>query len=196
MRSTTNIDREQLMSVRYLFVLVASAACTHSPSASTTPAPPAPAPAPAAPAASFEIAPDSPFAPLHALLGEWSGEDPDHHSSGSFTLGPDLGGKVLVRHNHDDSAQGHHEDLMIVFSSPNGLRAAYFDNEGHTINYGITATGDSIELVSDAVAQQPRFRLRYDVHGADDIAIDFAIAMPGSDEFRHYTGGVVHRVKK
>jgi hypothetical protein len=67
--------------------------------------------------------------------------------------------------------------------------------EGHAIQYAITATADRIELVSDEAPGQPRFRLRYDRHGADELAVEFAIAMPGAPEFRHYTGGVVHRAR-
>jgi hypothetical protein len=84
---------------------------------------------------------------------------------------------------------------MIVFAAPGGLRASYFDSEAHAIQYAITATADRVELVSDEVPGQPRFRLRYDVHGADELAVDFAIAMPGAPDFRHYTGGVVHRAR-
>ncbi len=139
-------------------------------------------------------APDPVFAPLQPLLGHWRGEDPDRHSTGDFTLAPELGGKVLVRRSTNDSPQGHHEDLMIVYATPGGLRASYFDNEGHVIAYAITASGNRIELVSDEVANAPRFRLRYDVKAADELAIDFAIAMPGATEMQHYTGGTVHRV--
>jgi hypothetical protein len=132
--------------------------------------------------------------PVRGLLGTWEGADPARKTSGRFTLGPELGGHVLVRHNTDDTPQGRHEDLMIVFRTPAGLRASYFDNEGHTINYAITAAGPHIELVSDEVAGMPRFKLTYDVKGPDELAIDFAIAMPGTTELKHYTGGTVHRV--
>jgi hypothetical protein len=127
-------------------------------------------------------------------MGSWQGSDPAQHSTGDFTLAPDLGGKVLVRRSRNDSPQGHHEDLMIVFAGPAGLRASYYDNEGHVIQYSVTASPERIELLSDEAAGQPRFRLRYEPHGADELAIDFAIAMPGATDFRHYVGGIVHRV--
>jgi hypothetical protein len=111
------------------------------------------------------------------------------------SLEPDLGGKVLIRRNRNDSPQGHHDDLMIVFAAPAGVRASYFDSEGHVIQYAVTATADRIELVSDEAAGQPRLRLRYDRHGADELAVEFAIAMPGAADFKHYTGGVVHRAR-
>jgi len=154
---------------------------------------PARGPSPAAPVA--PAAADAAFEPVLALLGHWQGGDPDRGSSGEFTFAADLGGKVLVRRSHNESPQGRHEDLMIVFPSPEGLRAMYFDNEGHAINYAVTATNDYVELLSDEVPNQPRFRLRYDVRGRDELAIEFGIAMPGSQDFKHYTGGVVHRVR-
>jgi hypothetical protein len=152
----------------------------------------APAPPPATPIPTA----DASFEPLRGLVGHWQGSDPDKHSTGEFTLEPSLGGKVLVRTNRNDSAEGHHEDLMIVFATPGGLRASYYDNEGHVINYAITASADGVELVSDEVPNQPRFKLRYTAHGADELAIDFSIAMPGSAEFKHYTGGSVHRAPR
>jgi hypothetical protein len=150
------------------------------------------APAPTTPAAPT---PDPAFEPVHPLLGTWTGTDPDKHSTGTFSLEPALGGKILLRRNTNDSAEGHHEDLMIVFATPAGLRASYYDNEGHVIAYTITAAADHIELQSDDVPGQPRFRLRYDIKGPDELAIDFAIAMPGNPELKHYAGGTVHRVK-
>jgi hypothetical protein len=167
--------------MRILSLLLVTA-CGHSAAVVAAPTPVAPPPTA-----------DPAFEPLRPLVGHWHGEDPDRHSSGDFTLQPELGGKVLVRRSTNDGPQGHHEDLMIVFASPAGLRATYFDNEGHTIDYSIVTTADRIELISDRVANQPQFRLRYDVKGAE-LAIDFAIAMPGSDDFKHYTGGTVHRV--
>lgn len=51
-------------------------------------------------------------------------------------------------------------------------------------------------MLSDDVPNQPRFKLSYDLHGSDELAIDFAIEMPGAAEFQHYTGGTVKRVAR
>jgi hypothetical protein len=51
-----------------------------------------------------------------------------------------------------------------------------------------------IELTSDEIASAPRFKLVCDIKSADEIEIDFSIAMPGAAEFKHFTGGTVHRV--
>jgi len=178
-----------------LFLGLVLAAC--SPAASPAPAAPSsPPPSTTAAAASPAQPPplDTALEPLRALVGTWRGADPDRHSTGQFTLAPELGGKVLVRRGYNDSPQGHHEDLTLMFSGPGGLRASYWDNEGHVIQYAVTASADRIEFLGDEAPRQPRFRLRYDLHKPDEIAIDFAVAMPGAAEFQHYTGGVVHRV--
>jgi hypothetical protein len=178
------------MSVRSTTHLLLAVLVACSPAVAPAPAttPPAPSTAPAVLDAALE--------PLRGLVGTWQGTDPDRHSTGELTLAPELGGKVLVRRSRNDSPQGHHEDLLIVFAAPNGLRASYFDNEGHVIQYAVTVASDHVELVSDEAPNQPRFQLRYDVHGPDELAIDFAIAMPGATDFKHYTGGVVHRVRR
>src|ERR1700759_1068334 len=86
--------------------------------------------------------PDPALEPLAPLLGHWEGTDPDHHASGGFVLRADLGGKVLVRRSTNDSKAGHHEDMTLIYASPAGLRANYFDNEGHVISYAVTRSGD------------------------------------------------------
>lgn len=131
---------------------------------------------------------------MQGLVGSWQGRDEARNTTGRFTLAPDLGGKVLVRHNLDETPQGRHEDLMVIYRDPSGVRARYFDNEGHVIDYAIVASGSRVDFVSDDVANRPRFKLTYEVRGADELTIDFAIAAPGTTEFKHYTGGTVHRV--
>jgi hypothetical protein len=137
---------------------------------------------------------DPALQPLAGLMGTWEGRDADRHTSGRFSLRPEVGGKALLRRNVNETPNGRHEDLMVLFHAPTGLRASYVDNEGHVIAYAVTASGDHVELLSDEAPGQPRFRLTYEMRPANELAIDFAIAMPGSTEFKHYTGGVVHRV--
>ncbi len=159
-----------------MLLVLACASCGHA-----APMPPAAPPGPA-------------WEPLRPLVGSWEGRDDARHTTGRFTLAPDLGGAVLVRRNYDETPQGHHEDLMVIYRDPGGLRAKYFDNEGHVIDYAVAAQGAHVELVSDPIANLPRFLLTYDVHGPNELAIDFAMAPPGSTDFKHYTGGIVHRV--
>ncbi|HEY1551485.1 MAG TPA: hypothetical protein VGG28_26835 [Kofleriaceae bacterium] len=147
----------------------------------------------AAPATAAPVL-DPALVPLQKLVGTWQGNDAEHHTTGGFTFEPDLGGKVLIRRSTNDGPKVHHEDVMIVFATPAGLRASYWDNEGHVINYAVAITGDRVEMLSDDVANQPRFKLTNDVHGDDDT-IDFFMKPPGAAEFQHYVGGTVHRTK-
>lgn len=182
-----------MMSTLRIATCVLLAACTAAaPLAATTPPQAA---TPVAPAAAPLSTAGPEWDAVRGLLGSWQGSDPARHTAGRFTLAPDLGGKILVRHNADDTPQGRHEDLMIVFHTPGGLRASYYDNEGHVLGYAITAAADRVELISDAMPGAPRFKLTYEIHGADELAIDFAIAMPGTSDFKHYTGGTVHRIR-
>src|SRR5262249_56071585 len=84
-----------------------------------------------------------------------------------------------------------HEDLMVIHAdSGNGLRAAYFDSEGHVIQYALTVAADkqTVTFVSDAAAKGPRFRLSYVKQKDDTLAIKFEIAPPGNpDDFKTYT---------
>lgn len=119
-----------------------------------------------------------PFDSLRFLQGDWVAE------GGSFSLRPELGGKVLVRHN----LSGSHEDLMVI--SHDG--ADYWDNEGHVIRYTVTADGKSAVFLSKEDAPGPRYRLTYVSTGADTVSIKFEIAPPGKP-FQLYLEGKARR---
>lgn len=138
------------------------------------------------------------------LTGSWVGEGSGQpgKGSGEFTLKPDLDGKILVRKNHADMPASAdrpaatHDDLMIIY--PGGKqkapRAIYFDNEGHVINYTVTASPGELVFVSEAAASAPRFRLTYKKTGADTVSIKFEFAPPGKqDAFRTYLQGTARK---
>jgi hypothetical protein len=129
---------------------------------------------------------------LKPLVGTWDGTDPDRQQRGTFTVQPELDGRVLVRRASNESPEGRHQDLTIFFNGPAGLRADYYDNEGHLIRYAVTAEAERIVLISDE-GPGPRFRLTYELRDPATMLVDFAIAPPGSLEFRHYTGALVQR---
>lgn len=94
---------------------------------------------------------------LGSLVGTWSGEgtgDPGP-GTGGFSFAWDLQEKILVRKSHadypatKDRPAFSHQDLMIVYREPDsGLpKAVYFDNEGHVINYAVTASPDAKSIV-------------------------------------------------
>jgi hypothetical protein len=143
---------------------------------------------------------DDPWDPFRFLIGDWVGEGKEGQGSGSFSLTPDLQGKVLVRKNHAElpAANGRpaavHEDLMVIYKSENGKshKAIYFDSEDHIINYTVTFLPDkqTLTFVSAAAPQAPRFRLSYQKEAEDRVGIKFEIAPPGKpEEFKTYLEG-------
>ena len=151
---------------------------------------------------------DDPWAAYRFLLGEWVGEGDGKpgQGSGSFSLAPDLGGKILVRKNRNEipAANGRpavsHEDLLVVYRGTEGKRnrAIYFDNEDHVIHYTVTSgdDGKSLTFLSDAVPSQPRFRLTYTKGKGETVSIKFELAPPAKEEFRTYVEGKVRRKER
>lgn len=139
------------------------------------------------------------------LLGEWTGEGGGQPGQGvggmSFEF--DLEGQVLVRRNHvdypatPDRPAFVHDDLTIVHPDPSGgLRAQYFDNEGHVIQYAVSAAEDAIVLISDPDPTAPRFRTSYLKEPGGAVTTRFEIAPPGKpEEFALYVEGLSRRKK-
>jgi hypothetical protein len=145
---------------------------------------------------------------LQWLTGTWTGEGSGApgEAAGYSTFESDLQGRVLVRHNHasypatKDRPAFTHDDLMIVYRPGPGqpIRAIYFDNEDHVIQYGVEVApeGNRIVFVSDAGSAGPRFRFTYTRLDADRLGLRFEIAPPGKpDEFAKYLDGEVRRAK-
>ncbi len=145
---------------------------------------------------------ENPFNPLDFLMGTWVGEgsgDPGQ-GSGEFSFEYDLDRKILIRRNtaqypaQADRAAYRHDDLMIVYREATALRAIYFDNEDHIIQYSIEASSGSARFISAARPDQPRYRLTYRKTGAKTINLEFEIAPPGKPEaFANYITSTVHR---
>ena len=103
----------------------------------------------------------------------------------------DLQGNVLVRKNVATTPTGRHEDLMVIYPEAPGLRAIYFDNEGHVIHYRVT-TAESQAVFTSEEGPGPRFRLTYRKNGDGTVRIVFEIAPPGGD-FKTYLEGTVRK---
>ncbi|WP_242345200.1 hypothetical protein [Anaeromyxobacter terrae] len=144
-----------------------------------------------------------PFAGVRFLLGDWvasrgSGK-PGEQTAGSFSFSLGLDGHVAVRHARAKFAprpgakQGaKHEDLMVLSPAPSGLRATYWDDEGHVIEYGVRAEPGRAIFESSEAAPGPRFKLVYEQRGGDVVEVTFFIAPPGGD-YQKYLGGLAHR---
>ncbi len=146
------------------------------------------------------------FNQIKYLLGEWVGEgggDPGQ-GVGGFSFNMDLQGKIMTRKNYaeypstKDKPAYRHDDFMVLYqentSSP--MKAIYWDNEGHVINYAIEISSDqkSIIFTSDKSANTPQFRLTYVKSDDKNIGIVFEIAPPNMpDEFSRYLEASAHR---
>lgn len=147
-----------------------------------------------------------PWADWKFLLGEWTvgqgGGVPGAATSGSFSLTPELGGKILLRKNHSEYAAAAgkppvvHDDLMVIYREAGMTRAFYDDSEGHVIHYNVSISADKKEIIflSEQAAAQPRYRLTYQNLGAGSVTVVFEIAPPDKPEqFSKYVEGTVHR---
>ena len=140
------------------------------------------------------VQPKEAWAPLAFLVGDWEavGSGDPGESKGEFSFRPDLQRRILIRRNESRSPSGVHQDLMLIYPAAGGdLRAFYVDNEGHAIDYRVTATDSSPAAVftSDGGAGGPRFRLSYGRKADGAVTVVFDVAPPGG-EFRTYVSGV------
>lgn len=107
---------------------------------------------------------------LKFLVGEWdartdAGGSAGAASTGAYTFRIEQNGELLVRETVAAGAcQGpgdfncRHTDLLYVYPSNGEFRAAYFDNEGHQIDYTVR-----VPAPNTAVFMNPQFRLTYEL---------------------------------
>ncbi len=134
------------------------------------------------------------FAGLHFLDGTWDAKAAGAGASllGTYTFAPELAGHVYARHGKAANCTGpksfdcEHTDLLYVYPEGAGLKAIYFDNEGHTIHYDVTTpTPTSAVFLSEAASPGPRFRLIYELKDGV-MAGKFQMQPPGQTEWRSY----------
>jgi hypothetical protein len=134
-------------------------------------------------------------------FGEGAGAPGEGTGGFSFTF--DLQGKILVRKNSanypatKDKPAYSHTDLMVIYrEADDSIKAIYFDNEGHVINYAVSFSKDqnTLTFLSDASPSSPRFRFIYIKATSDKLKLEFDIAPPGKPEaFSKYVEGSAHR---
>jgi hypothetical protein len=159
--------------------------------------------------ASSQAADPDPWKDYRFLLGSWSGggKGAAGVGKGQFTFNLDLNDKIMVRKHKSEveATAGRpaatHEDLLIMYPDAGGkkMRASYFDNEGHVIQYEVTLSEDkkTLTFLSDAAPGAPRFRLTYAKEKDGELGIKFELALPNKpDEFKVYTEGSATREKK
>ena len=61
------------------------------------------------------------------------------------------------------------------------LRAIYFDNEGHVIQYAVNPAADGVVFVTEGASSATRYRLTYASAGTGRLKLKFEIAPPGKD---------------
>src|SRR5262245_46540601 len=134
---------------------------------------------------------------LGFLLGEWEavGVGSPGQASGGFTFAAGLQDRVIVRTNYADypttggKPSFRHDDLMVLYAREGGgIRADYYDSEGHVVRYaGTTPAAGQLTLVSEPATGSPRFRLSYKRQGDGTLDGQFEIAPAGEPEaFKPY----------
>lgn len=139
-----------------------------------------------------------PWAGLRFLIGTWeaktTGGAAQAASTGAYSFQLELRGHVLARHSAaaackaPDDFDCQHRDLLYIYpEGPSlGLKAIYFDNEGHTIHYAVsTPKPGSVVFLSESGQPGPEFRLTYElVDGV--MAGKFQVRMGGQTEYKSY----------
>jgi len=132
------------------------------------------------------------------LIGSWTGEGSGipGQGGGFFTFKLDLDKAILVRSSHseypatENKPAINHDDLMIIYPDYTGnpLKAIYFDNEGHTINYSVTYPDKTIILTSEKIPGVPVFRLTYTLLDNETVNTKFEMSKDG-ENFMTYVEG-------
>jgi hypothetical protein len=142
-------------------------------------------------------APD-PFKALSFLEQNWEANTNGFNgvkSAGTYTFRRELGGHILARRSTStvvckgpaDFDCGHGDMLYVYEDAPGqGLKAIYFDNEGHVIHYAVsTPAPSSVVFLSEPAGPGPQFRLSYELKHSLLLG-KFQALMPGQKEWKSY----------
>jgi hypothetical protein len=144
-----------------------------------------------------------PLSGLSFLVGEWDAgkgvvADTGSASTGhsSFTVESD--GALLLRRDRTDlfdksgKPSGSFHQVMTIYADNGTLHADYIDPQ-HVIHYDRVAVepGRSATFTSVAQSGAPQFRLTYLKTDPSTLSVTFAMAMPGSSDFRPVASGTI-----
>jgi hypothetical protein len=144
-------------------------------------------------------APHPPLERVGFLLGVWTSDTETElgHATAESTFALELDGRILTRrgstrYTSGKSAGTQHDDLLIVYPEGpgGGLKAIYFDAEGHVIHYTVTVPeADTAVFDSDPARPGPRYRLTHKVAGRR-METRFEVAGLGRTGYQTYVSGV------
>jgi hypothetical protein len=147
---------------------------------------------------------DGKWEKLNWLIGDWVGEGSGQpgRGNGTFSFHFELNNNVIIRKSHSEyPAMGDrpaviHDDLMTIYpdNSGNAVKAIYFDNEGHVINYNITYPDNLVVFTSEKIPGAPVFRLVYSLIDPETSNTRFEISQDGA-KFTPYVEGKSKRKK-
>ncbi|HEV3140481.1 MAG TPA: hypothetical protein VGY57_08205 [Vicinamibacterales bacterium] len=146
---------------------------------------------------------NDPLAPLRFLVGEWEAVNNPPGESGGFSFTLAVQNRVMMRSNHavyeatSNRPASRHDDLMVIFSDDGGLKADYFDSEGHVIRYDVSSKRDREVVFHCApTAKEPGYRLSYILMPEGTLNGQFEVSPPGDREaFKPYLSWTARRVR-
>lgn len=152
------------------------------------------------PAQSAQSAAPEPWQPVAFLEGAWTSSTAaagysGGKATGTYSFTPELGNHILARHTVSvEACKGPatfdcgHGDLLYIYQEMPGqpLKAIYFDNEGHVIQYDVSAPNPTTAVfLSDRSQPGPQYQLVYQLNG-EVMSGKFQIRVPGQSEWKSY----------
>ena len=133
--------------------------------------------------------------PFAFLIGEWasSGSGQPGSGVGTAVFSLSLQDQVILRTSYAEypptggKPASRHDDLMVIYVSPAGVRADYYDSEGHVIRYNVRSPApDQAVFLSEPATGEPTFRLTYKLTSKDELDGEFEISAPRTEKFKSY----------
>jgi hypothetical protein len=130
-------------------------------------------------------APPAALEPLSFLLGEWvtAAAAGSGQAAGTAVFARGLQDRVILRTSFAEypakpaGSPSRHDDLLVIYAAAGGVRADYFDSEGHVIRYAVSSPSPGRAVfLSDPLPGEPRYRLGYVLGEAGELRGEFAIA--------------------